>query len=55
MLHGLVALILPMPPCPPCRSNIDLLGLHPGSLALLHSLDEKLVYGWFRVRAAGVP
>lgn len=35
-------------PPPPC-SDIDLQGLQPGSLALLHSLDEKLVYGWFKV------
>ena len=46
-------LTLSCPLMPPCFSSlcsdIDLQGLQPGSLALLHSLDEKLVYGWFKV------
>lgn len=35
------------------NSDIDLQGLQPDSLALLHSLDEKLVYGWFKVLECG--
>lgn len=42
--------------CPylPCsmHSAVDLDGLQPGALALLHSLDEKLVYGCFQVGTA---
>jgi hypothetical protein len=40
-------------PCS-CCSNLDLEGLQPGMMALMHSLDELMVYGCFEVRRGGM-
>lgn len=39
-------------PCS-CCSNLDLEGLQPGMMAIMHSLDELMVYGCFEVRRGG--
>lgn len=44
-----------MLPFPPHRSILDLEGLQEGMLALMHSLDEKLVYGCYKVRGGRPP
>ncbi|KAL4855201.1 Calponin y domain-containing protein [Chlorella vulgaris] len=36
------------------NSNLDLEGLQPGMMAIMHSLDELMVYGCFEVLASGI-
>lgn len=39
---------------PAHRSRLDVHGLEAGMLALMHSLDEKVVYGCFKVGVLAV-
>ena len=34
---------------PPLCSKVDIAGLQRGQMALMHSVDERLVYGCFKV------